>query len=82
MHQEVGVAMRMSEFYLPLSHITKANRNQTFHILQMTRDEFQDFMNSAELLLFQIEPYFKVHQMCFSRDDISNIQFKISHSDR
>ena len=48
----------------------------------MTRDEFQDFMNSAELLLFQIVPYFKVDQMCFSRDDICNIQFKISHSDR
>ena len=82
MHQEVGVAMRMSEFYLPLSHITKANRNQLYHILQMTRDEFQDYMNSAELIRFQTVPYFEVHQMSFSRNSISNIEIKILHGDK
>lgn len=48
----------------------------------MTRDEFQDYMNYAELIRFQTVPYFEVHQMCFSRKDISNIQFKISHGDK
>lgn len=82
MHKQVVVPMRISEFYLPLSFITKANRNQLYHILQMTRDEFQDYMNYAELIRFQTVPYFEVHQMCFSRKDISNIQFKISHGDK
>ena len=82
MHQEVGVAMPISEFYLPLSYITKANRNQLYHILQMTRDESQDYMNSAELIRFQTVPYLEVHQIRFSRNSISKIQIKISHGDR
>ena len=34
-----------------------------------------------KLLRFQIAPYSKFHQLCFSRNDIYSTQFKISHGD-
>lgn len=39
-------------------------------------------MNSARLLRFQTVLCSKVHQLHFSRNDIYNIQFKISHDEK
>ena len=48
----------------------------------MTRDDFRDYMDSEKLIHFQTVPYSKVHLLHFSRNDIYNIQFKISHGSK
>lgn len=83
MHKEAENSI--SDFYSPLLSIrvlTKVNRNWSDHVLQMTRDGFWDYMNSARLICFQAITCSNVHQIQFSRNDLYNIQFKILHGDK
>ena len=84
MHQQIEVAMRVAEFYSPISFLRllmKVNRKRPYRVIQMKNDNFKDFQNSSKMLKFSEVPYTKVFQLRFSKDDLHKIGYKSSHSD-
>lgn len=83
MHQQIEVAMRVAEFYSPISFLRlllKINRNYPYKVIQMREEDFKDFQSSSKMLKFSEVPYTKVFQLKFTSDNLHQIQFKLSHS--
>ena len=60
MHQEIEVAMRVTELYSPLYFLRillKGNRNRPYRLIQMKSEDFKDFQNFSKKLQFSNEPY-------------------------
>ena len=77
MHQEIEVAMRVTEFYSPLSFpriLLKVNRNRPYRVIQMKSENFKDFQNSSKMLQFSNVPYAKVFQLKFRKDDLHTVE--------
>jgi len=84
MHQQIEVAMRVTEFYSPISFLKvllKVNRKQPFKVIQMKKENFKDYQNSSKMLQFSKIPYSKLCQLSFNSEDLHTIRFKLSHSD-
>ena len=65
MHQQIELAMRVCEFYSPLSFLRmllKVNRNRPYCVIQMKGEDLKDFQRSSKLLRFSDVPYMKVFQ--------------------
>ena len=66
MHQKIEEAMFLAEFYSPVSFLgllLKVNQNQPYHVIQIGKNNFKDFMNSSKTLHFNRIPYSKVSQI-------------------
>ena len=86
MHQQIEVAMRVSEFYSPVSFLRillKVNRSRPYRVIQMSSDDFKDFQNSSKMLKYSEVPYTKVLQLRFTKDNPNPhaVRYKLSHSD-
>ena len=47
MHQQIEVAMRVAEFYSPISFLRvllKVNRIRPYHVIQMKKNDFKDYL--------------------------------------
>ena len=85
MHKQIEDAMRVAEFYSPISFLRvllKVNRNQPYRVTQMQKEQFMDYQNSAKVLHFNVIPFSKVRQLQFSKADLHQIGFKLSHGDK
>ena len=83
-HQEIEVAMRVAEFYSPVSFLRlllKVNPNNPFKVIQMSKDDFKDYQNSSKMLKFCNVPYTQVFQLRFSKSESYTIDYKLSHGD-
>ena len=80
MHQEIEVAMRVNEFYSPLSFLRillKVNKNRPYRVIQMKSEGFKDFQNSSNMLQFSHVPYTKVFPLKFCKDDPHFVEYKL-----
>jgi len=69
MHSRTEHAMRVSEFYSPVSFIRvlmNARRNQPFWVLQIKRDDFKEYHIPAKSFDYQKIPFSKVVHLKFS----------------
>ena len=83
MHQDIEVAMRVTESSSTLSFlriVLKVNRNRPYYVIQMRSEEFKDFQNSSKMLQFSNVPYAKLFQLKFCMDDLHTVEYKLSHS--
>ena len=84
MYQQIEVAMRVAEFYSPVSFlqlILKINQKNPFRVIQMSKDDFKDYQNSSKMLKFCNMPYTQVFQLRFSKSELYTIKYKLSHGD-
>ena len=47
MHQQIEVAMRVAEFYSPISFLRvllKVNRIRPYHVIQMKKNDLKDYL--------------------------------------
>ena len=82
MHQEIEMAMWVTEFYSRLSFLRillKVNRNRPYRIIPIKCADFKDFQNSSKMLQFSNVLYIKVFQLNFRKDDIHTVGYKLSH---
>ena len=66
MHKQIEDAMRVVEFYSPISFLRillKVDRNQPYRVIQMRKEDFMDYQNSAKMLQFNLILYSKVVQL-------------------
>ena len=85
MHKKIEDAMKVAEFYSPLSLLRvllNVNRNIPYRIIQMKKPDFKNYHLSSKLLLFSKVPYTKVCQLKFGKDNLHTIEYKQSHSDK
>lgn len=85
MHKQIEDAMRVAEFYSPISFLRvllKVNRNQPYRVIQMPKKDFMDFMNASKLLKYNMVPYSKVFQLSFTKADLHCISYKLSHGEQ
>ena len=71
MHQQIEAAIRVAEFYSPVSFLRlllKVNRNNPFRVIQMSKDDFKYYQNSSKMLKFCNVPYTQVFQLRFSKN--------------
>ena len=83
-HQQTEAAMRVAEFYSPVSFLRlllKVIRNNPFRVIQMSKDDFKDYQNSSKMLKFCNVPYTQVFQLRFSKSELYTIEYKLSHGD-
>ena len=83
MHREIEVAIRVTEFYSPLSFLRillKVNRNCPYRVIQMKNEDFKDFQNTSKMLQLSNVPYTKVFQLKFCKDDLHTVEYKLLHS--
>ena len=82
MHQQIEVAMRVAEFYSPISFLRvllKVNRIRPYHVIQMKKNDFKDYNSSSRMLQFSNVPYSKVFQLRFTKHNLHRVEYKISH---
>ena len=78
-------AMQVAEFYFPVSFLRillKVNRSHPYRVVQMRKEDFMDYLNSAKMLQFSLIPYSKVAQLRFAKANLQQVGFKLSHSDK
>ena len=83
MHQQIELAMRVAEFFSPISFLRvllRVNRTRPFVVIQMQKNYFKDFNSSSKMLHFSEVPYTKVFQLKFSKVDLHKIEYKTSHA--
>ena len=84
MHKKIGDAMKVREFYSPLSFLRvllNTDRKNPFQVIQMQECHFKDYKNCAKLLKYENVKIFQVRQLRFERRDPYLIKFKFSHAD-
>ena len=84
MHQQIELAMRVAEFYSPISFLRvllKVNRTRPFVVIQMKKNDFRDFNSSSKMLHFSEVPYKKVFQLKFAKSNLYMIEYKTSHGE-
>ena len=84
MHQLIEVAMRVAEFYSPVSFLRlllKVNRNNLFRVIQMSKDDFKDYRNSSKMHKFCNVPFTQVFQLRYSKSELYTIEYKLSYGD-
>ena len=84
MHKKLGDAMKVREFYSPLSFLRlllKADRKNPYRVIQMQESNFKDYKNCAKMLRYEHVPFMKVRQLRFERNEPYVIKFKLSHGD-
>jgi len=80
-HSCIEQAMRVAEFYSPISFIRvllHAKRNQPFRVLQMKQDDFKEFQVPAKQFQYQLVPFTKVISMKFHQERPHRVQYRIS----
>lgn len=84
MHKQIEDAMKVAEFYSPVSFLRvllKVNRKNPYRVIQMKKVDFKDYQASSKMLLFSKVPYTKVCQLKFDKENLHVIGYKQSHSD-
>lgn len=59
LYQQIEDAMRIAEFYLPVSFLQlllQVHPNQPYRVIQMEKNDLRDFMNSSKMLHFNRVP--------------------------
>ena len=84
MHKQIEDAMKVAEFYSPVSFLRlllNVNRNIPYRVIQLNKVDFKDYQSSSKMRMFSRVPYTKVCQLKFDKENLHIIEYKQSHSD-
>ena len=84
MHKQIEDAMKVAEFYSPLSLLRlllNVNRKIPYRIIQVKKLDFKNYQSYSKLLFSKVS-YTKVCQLKFGKDNLHAIEYKQSHSDK
>ena len=86
MHKKIDDAMKVREFYSPLSFLSvllQTDRKKSLSCYPNARQEhhFKDYKNCSKMLKYNKVKSFQVRQLRFERQDPYTIKFNFSHSD-
>ena len=66
MHKKIEDAMKVAEFYSPVSFLRlflNVNRNIPYRVIQLNKADFKDYQSSSKMRMFSRVPYTKVCQL-------------------
>ena len=72
MHKKIDDAMKVREFYFPLSFLRvllQTDRKNPYHVIQMQEHHFKDYKNCSKMLKYNKVKFFQVQQLRFERHD-------------
>ena len=84
MHKQIKDAMKVAEFYSPVSFLRlllNVNRNIPYRVIQLNKVDFKDYQSSSKMRMFSRVPYTKVCQLKFDKENLHVTEYKQSHSD-